>query len=841
MNRSHSSAGEQLNAAQREAVHTLRGPLLVLAGAGTGKTRVITFRIATLIRSGVRPDRILAVTFTRKAAAEMKQRAMELLHRGRRRTANAAVPEISTFHSLCVRILRRHLMQLGYPRNFVIYDRGDQESIARAALRDLHIGQERLRPGDFLSLVGAWKSAAKSPEEAESSAESDREQLAALAYHRYQTTLKAKGAVDFDDLLLRTLDLFEQLPRIRKLEAARYDHILIDEYQDTNAPQYRIVRALAERHRNLCVVGDDDQSIYGWRGAEVAHILDFARDWPEAKVVKLEQNYRSRRPILELANQLIKNNHDRHEKQLRAARFGGQAPRFLCFDDDAIEAQELVKDIARRLHDPGARRVRPREVAILFRTNEQPRAFELCLRREHIPYVLIGGLSFYDRKEVRDVLAYLRVIANPADEASLLRIINTPPRGIGNGTVQHLLDQAVEQGVPLWQALPRGPSPAGLPPGVADRVRGFVSLIESHRTGSEHQPSLAERARDLVRTIDYRAELVRQYRSDTEVEARLNAVEEVINALAQYEATAKQPTWSGFLDEATLDDAGPSSGQQSKEPEDAVTLMTLHSAKGLEFPHVYLVGMEEGLLPHRRSLADGGHSLSEERRLCYVGVTRARETLTLTLAKHRMKWGKPQPTLPSRFLFEMRGESARAQRVEEAVAARLAPPSKDSKRSSRKAKPGKRTPARTAPAKSPAGKQPTGHPATDRQPATPSTADAPSTSTVPRASRPAGADPKAHAKAMPHPKPAAKATRKRTDNQERTAKPRAAGPNPKPRAAKPKALAAQRTTSAPSARRRTTTKSAAQQSTNRRRVKRKSAPTALPASKQPPTRPRTRG
>jgi DNA helicase-2/ATP-dependent DNA helicase PcrA len=654
-----------LNRAQRDAVNTLSGPLLVLAGAGTGKTRVITYRIAELIRSGVSPARILAVTFTNKAAREMRERAVALL--GKRKRGDKP-PEISTFHSLCVRVLRRHARLLGYPAEFSIYDRGDQETLARTALRDVRVGHEKLRPGDLLHLVGTWKNKGLTPDQAEQAADKEREQLGAMAFARYQIALKSSGAMDFDDLLLKTDELFKNFPEARFAESSRFDHVLVDEYQDTNDLQYRVLRALAERHRNLCVVGDDDQSIYGWRGAEIAHILGFAKDWPEAKVVRLEENYRSTKPILDLANTLIHHNGSRHEKTLRPTNEGGAAPRFLRFEDEVAESEGIVREIEGRLRPTEGPRVSPSEIAILFRTNEQPRAFELELRRAGIPYVLVGGMSFYDRKEVRDVLSYLRVLANPSDEVSLLRCINTPPRGIGASTVEILMRRAVDQGVPLWTVLPQADSDPDLPHGVGARVQQFQALIEGFRARLGREP-LAALTTELVTTIDYRAELKRAYKEASEAEARLKGVEALVNSIALYESRAEDASLLGFLEETQL--AGRESEKDDDRQSHALTLMTLHSAKGLEFNIVYLVGMEEGLLPHARSVADG-RGIEEERRLCYVGVTRARETLTLSFSKGRMKWGKMRPSIPSRFLFEMRGETDRAQKAAAAAAAAFA-------------------------------------------------------------------------------------------------------------------------------------------------------------------------
>jgi DNA helicase-2/ATP-dependent DNA helicase PcrA len=623
----------------------------VLAGAGTGKTRVVTHRIAELIRQGIRPSRILGVTFTNKAAGEMQERAAELL--GRRQ---AEKPEISTFHSLCVRILRRHARTLGYPAQFAIYDRGDQESLARAALRDIKVPGALLRPGDLLHFISRWKSSSIRPDGAVASAASDKEHLAAMAYRRYQRALKTAGAVDFDDLLLCSEELLANFPAARASEAARFSHLLIDEYQDTNGAQYRIVKALADEHRNLCVVGDDDQSIYGWRGAEVEHILRFARDWPEATVIRLEENYRSTAAILALANRLISYNSHRHDKVLRAFRAAGEEPRILQFPDETAEARRVIDEIAELI---SRRAVEPRDVAILFRTNEQPRSFETELRRAKVPYTLIGGMSFYDRKEVRDVLAYLKVLAQPKDEVSLLRVINTPARGIGDRAVELLLARAVAAGKPLSDILPEAAGVTGLSPAAAVAVREFCELIERYRQILT-RGRLVVTVQQLLAEIGYQEEINRQYKDPNEQTARWNSVEEVVNALASYAERARQPTLAGFIEDVALTGREDSEDKESRLARNAVVLMTLHSAKGLEFPHVYLVGMEEGLLPHHRAVATDGPAIDEERRLCYVGVTRAQDRLTLTLALSRMKWGKKRPTQPSRFLFELLGKADRA-------------------------------------------------------------------------------------------------------------------------------------------------------------------------------------
>jgi DNA helicase-2/ATP-dependent DNA helicase PcrA len=650
-----------LNPSQRDAVETLRGPLLVLAGAGTGKTRVVTFRIANLIRHRTAPDRILAVTFTKKAAAEMKERAAKLL--GKKRDE---VPEISTFHSLCVRILRRHIRRLGYPESFAIYDRGDQESLARNALREMRVASEVMRPGDLLGFISRWKCASIRPNAAVAEARTDKEHLAASAYRRYQNALKAAGSVDFDDLLLLTEDLFTQFGEVRRDEANRFDHLLIDEYQDTNASQYAIVKSLAAGHRNLCVVGDDDQSIYGWRGAEVEHILNFRRDWPECKVVRLEENYRSTAAILELANRVIAYNKVRHDKVLRPARPGGIRPQILQFPDETAEAEQTIESIKSRLTDPT---VQARDVAILFRTNEQPRPFEAALRKAKLPYILIGGMSFYDRKEVRDVLSYLKLLATPGDEVATLRIINTPPRGIGQSTVAALMEHAVSEGKRLWDVLHTASRMPKVSAAAIDGIKSLSGAIDDHRQrveairDSKSGESLTAIATSLIATVKYREEINRQYPAEEDRTTRWNSVEEVINSLASYEQKSKKkrPTLQGFLDDLLLAEREDEDDKESQLARNAIALMTLHSAKGLEFPEVYLVGMEEGLLPHIRSIAleneGNAAAIDEERRLCYVGITRAQQRLTFSMALTRMKWGKPRDSTPSRFLFEVTGQA----------------------------------------------------------------------------------------------------------------------------------------------------------------------------------------
>jgi DNA helicase II / ATP-dependent DNA helicase PcrA len=639
-----------LNPAQQQAVNSLSGPLLVLAGAGSGKTRVITFRTANLIRHKVAPNRILAVTFTNKAAQEMQERISHQLGGGRKsRFSDENKPVIGTFHANCVQILRRHANVLGYPAKFAIYDRGEQESVARGVLRDLRIHNEVLKPSDFLGIVGRWKNAGISQESAAQAAKTDKEHLAASGYRRYQRAIKLAGAMDFDDLLLNTEELLTQHEEVRQAEAGRFDYIMVDEYQDTNGSQYRIIKCLAQGHRNLCVVGDDDQSIYGWRGAEVQHILGFRRDWPEAVVVRLEENYRSSGAIVEMANTLIRFNKHRHDKVLRPCRGQGPAPRILQFESETEEAEGVAQEIARRLANEN--QLRPADFAILFRTNEQPRVFEIELRKAKVPYILKGSQSFFDRKEVRDVLAYLRIIDSPIDEVSLLRIINTPARGLGDKSVETLMNAAVSQGKPMWEVLSQPETIANLPPAAKRGVADLQFLVTDMQS-KVGQVGLDEIVRNVLAHTRYLADISRQYPDPEEIETRTNSVEEVINAIADYQLQKKEPTLNGFLTEVALAGKEFESPKEKQMQQNAVSLMTLHSAKGLEFPIVYMVGMEEGILPHQRSVMGDGNEVDEERRLCYVGITRAQDELTLSLPLSRMKWGKPRPTFVSRFLYE---------------------------------------------------------------------------------------------------------------------------------------------------------------------------------------------
>ncbi len=641
----------QLNAAQHDAVSTLSGPLLVLAGAGTGKTRVITFRIANLIGHGVSPDRILSVTFTNKAAREMLERATALISGGRRSKNR---PWISTFHSFCVRVLRQEIDVLGYPNNFTIYDRGDQESAARRALRDLRVGDKQMKPGDLVNRIGHWKSQGVTAQDATEHVEHDGDRLAAMGFRRYQAILKSSGSVDFDDLLLLTNQLFADHPEVLEKYQRRFDHVQIDEYQDTNGSQFDLIEALVRPHRNLCVVGDDDQSIYGWRGADVSHILQFPTIFPGTKVVRLQENYRCTTEILGLANSLVKHNRERHDKRLIASRSLPGSVRYREYENAEVEAEFVVREIDFLGRNKG---ISPDDVAILFRTNEQPRAFEVQLRRFRVPYVILGERSFFDNKEVRDILAYLRILSQPLDEQSLLRIINTPARGIGDTSVEKLLARAVLNKVHFWDAVPELAAAGDISDKVAKNAEAFQQLLAEYRRKLHESPKqLPDTLQQLLDSINYHDEIQKQYKTPEQQLVRQGIVEQFVDTLRQYVANAVEPSLGGFLDETALAgrDEEPDKDEQLKQR--GVRLMTIHAAKGLEFPRVYLVGMEEGLLPHRRAVDledESPKAIDEERRLCYVGVTRAKDALTLTRATFRTKWGKPRVTTVSRFIHEM--------------------------------------------------------------------------------------------------------------------------------------------------------------------------------------------
>lgn len=643
-----SSHLSHLNAAQREAAQTLNGPVLVLAGAGTGKTRVITYRIAELIRAGVPPEKILSVTFTNKAAKEMMERTRHVLggKLGRNR------PWISTFHALCIDILRRDITNLGYPKQFAILDRGDQEAIARQVLRDIRVTEKQMKPGDLVSCVGRWKSAGIIPANAADAARDDKEFLGAVGYRKYQDKLRSTGSVDFDDILLLTGKLFEDFPDVLDRHQHRFSHVQIDEYQDTNGIQFELVEALVRKHKNLLVVGDDDQSIYGFRGAEVKHILSFGRHFPGAKIIRLEENYRCTDKILELANNLVAHNRDRHKKVLKANKPAQADVRFLVYPDEQTEAEMVVREMRYWITQ---KNVPQKDFAILFRTNEQPRLFEAELRRAQLRYVLVGSQSFFDRKETKDLLAYMKVLSRPKDEQSLLRIINTPARGIGDATVEKIMTRAVKSGRGFWEAIPEAVAAGEVTTKTENALRQFHGLLQNFRRRFEERPkNMDAHLRDLITEIGYEGEIEKQYKDPNMQMARTAVLDDLVSQLTQYVERSPEPHLNEFISSLAIDGVEDQPDKEKQANEDAIKMMTLHSAKGLEFPRVYMVGMEEGILPHKRSVEGTASEIAEERRLCYVGITRAQDHLTLTRADGRKKWGKVHRAVPSRFLFEMK-------------------------------------------------------------------------------------------------------------------------------------------------------------------------------------------
>jgi superfamily I DNA/RNA helicase len=633
-----------LNPEQRRAVEQTEGPVLVLAGAGSGKTRVITCRIAQLLSKRVSARNILAMTFTNKAAREMRERVAGLVG-----AAAAKELTVSTFHSFCVRVLREHAETLGLSRSFTICDDADQLTAVKGALREMRIAEAAVHPRAALSKISLFKSRLVSPVQALAEAEDDWEELVARTYRSYNDHLKRSRTVDFDDLLLLVGELLEKHPDVRKRYQDRFRYVMVDEYQDTNGPQYEILRQIAGVHRNLCVVGDDDQSIYGWRGADVKKILNFEKDFPGATVIRLETNYRSTEQILAAANAVIRNNKSRHEKTLRAACGQGEAIRIFPCEDEEHEAEFVVDEIQR---DARAGRVKCGDVAILFRTAVQPRPFEARLRAARLPYDLVGGMSFFDRKEVRDVLAYVRLAANPFDEASLLRVVNVPPRGVGKASMEKVVDLATRDGVSAAAVFDRG-NPEGVPAETVNSVRSFRRVLSDFAAKVPHA-GLVTALRELIMAVKYHEEIARCYPDAITQQARIAAVEEVVNVAENYARRSPNSTLEGFLEEITLSSEDDREEKQ-EGPRDRVTLMTLHAAKGLEFPRVYLVGAEEGLIPHQRSVQED--TVEEERRLMYVGITRAKRQLTITRVKSRAKYGRREPSLPSRFLFEIKGET----------------------------------------------------------------------------------------------------------------------------------------------------------------------------------------
>ena len=623
-----------LNPAQREAVLTTEGPLLVIAGAGSGKTRVLTHRIAHLIAAcGVKPNEILAITFTNKAANEMRERLERLI--GNQARAVWAL----TFHSACGRILRREAERLGYRSNFTIYDSADQVRLAKLCLEELEKDPKRFVPRGIHSQISTLKNQLVTPKEAMDRVASFYDQTVVETYDLYQRRLHASNAMDFDDLLMLTVEVLERFPDALKKWQTAFRYVLVDEYQDTNRAQYRLLQLLAAEHRNVCAVGDPDQSIYAFRGADIRNILEFERDFGETRTVALEQNYRSTNSILEAANTVIANNRERKPKNLWSELGDGEPVRVIEVEDEQAESRFVATEVARLVEEGFS----GRELAVFYRMNAQSRVLEQTLRLSQIAYQVIGGPRFYERAEVKDAIAYLQVIDNPADAISLLRIANRPRRGIGDASLARLQAHADAMGMSLFAALAR-PEDAGISGAPLRALQHLHTLLLSFQSTAQELD-----VPELLASVIERSGMIEAYEAERTVEARgrIENLEAFVDGAREYQETAADASLSGFLQEISLF----SDQDAIAEETGAVTLMTLHNAKGLEFRGVFLVGCEEEIFPSARSVEEQG--IEEERRLFYVGMTRAQERLTLTHAASRLLWGRTTHNLPSRFLDEL--------------------------------------------------------------------------------------------------------------------------------------------------------------------------------------------
>ena len=628
-----------LNKEQQEAVLTTEGSLLILAGAGSGKTRVLTHRTAYLIEEkGVNPYNILAITFTNKAAGEMRERIDQMVGYG------SESIWVSTFHSTCVRILRRYIDRLGYGTNFTIYDAEDQKSLIKDICKRLEIDTKIHKEKMFLSVISSAKDEMIGPIEFENNAAGDyAKRIQAQVYREYQQALKMNNALDFDDLIFKTVELFKLDKEVLSSYQDRFRYIMVDEYQDTNTVQFEFIRLLSQKYKNLCVVGDDDQSIYKFRGANIQNILNFEKYFEDAKVIKLEQNYRSTQNILDAANGVIANNVGRKSKRLWTENGTGEKIHFEQLDSGYEEADYIVRDIARKVRKGEAEY---KQCAILYRTNAQSRLFEERFIVENIPYKIVGGVNFYSRKEIKDLLCYLKTIDNGQDEIAVKRIINVPKRGIGAATISKVTTYALAEGISFYSALCNAKDIPGLGKAVS-KLEPFVLFIQSMKAKAEVM-SVADLLNELIELTGYVNELALE-RTD-EAKARIENIEELVSKAAAYDESEEHPTLRGFLEEVAL----VADIDSLQEENDYVVLMTLHSAKGLEFPHVYLAGMEDGLFPSYMSItSDDASDIEEERRLAYVGITRAMTDLTITSARMRMVRGQTQYGKVSRFVKEI--------------------------------------------------------------------------------------------------------------------------------------------------------------------------------------------
>ena len=638
----------KLNEPQQQAVTHTEGPLLILAGAGSGKTRALTHRIARLMQEGVRPWEILAVTFTNKAASEMKERVENLLHitegedLGLWNLNAGKLPVMGTFHSICARILRRDITHIGRDRNFVIYDTDDQKRLMSEILKDMGVDDKEMKPKAALGYIGRFKCEAMSPKEAETEATTGRMQQVITAYKRYQQELFKANALDFDDLILETVRLFTEVPEVLERYQNTWKYLHVDEYQDTNHAQYLFITMLAKKHQNLCVIGDPDQSIYSFRGADIRNILEFQKEYPNAISIKLEQNYRSTQPILDAADKVIDQNPNRPEKKMWTEQKEGSQIIIHEVENEKKEALEAIKCID-ELHRK--KDINLNDQVILYRTNAQSRLLEEACMRYGIPYRILGGLKFYARKEVKDVLAYLHVILNPYDTVSLLRIVNVPSRKIGLTTMGRLQAFASQEDIALWDTMLRITEVPDINEPTKERIMKFTELIVKYQ-GKKGSEVVSELSGHLIHAID----LEHWLRDDTEEgENRWGNVQELLSVMHKYDALSPEESLTSFLEEVSL--VSEVDKLQNKDS-DALTLMTLHLCKGLEFDHVIVAGCEEGIFPHANSMFDKAQ-LEEERRLMYVGMTRARKHLRLMCARSRMLWGNTQSNAPSRFLEDL--------------------------------------------------------------------------------------------------------------------------------------------------------------------------------------------
>ncbi len=635
----------RLNPRQKEAVMHTDGPLLILAGAGSGKTRVITIRTAYLIRSGVSAGSVLAVTFTNKAAREMQERVRSMVKGGK------GTPVISTFHSLCLRILRREIEPLGYRKDFTIYDTSEQVSVLRNIMSDIKFYDKSFKAESILERISRTKNDFAPPDAAEGA--DPVEEASALIYPRYHEAMKSMNVLDFDDLLLLTLKLFREFPDVLNKYREQYRYIMVDEYQDTNRVQYDFIKLLAGERRNLCVVGDDDQSIYGWRGADIGNILNFEKDFPGTVTVRLEQNYRSFDHILKAANGVIRNNRQRMEKSLWTER--GAGPKVNIFK--AVDTEDEAGWVADRISAIKLERnIANEDIAVIYRANIFSRPFEEALRRQRIPYSVVGGTSYFERKEIKDLAAYLKIISNSSDNLSLLRAVNAPKRGIGPSALALLSGYAQTNSLDLLDAFGRAADVEGLGQKAAASAVALFELISRYRDMFSKGREMGKTLKALIDEIDYRDYIIHLYKTPEASYRKIENLDGFADSIAHYESNELSPSIQGFLETMALTDM---IEEKEEKGGQGVTLISFHSSKGLEFPVVFIAGTEEDILPHKKS-SDSNEGIEEERRLFYVGITRAMNELFITYTNHRLKYGKETPSVPSRFLEEIPGDVTKA-------------------------------------------------------------------------------------------------------------------------------------------------------------------------------------